>query len=521
VLEARGITRRFARTLALDGVDFHARAGEIHALVGENGAGKSTLIKIFAGRLKPDAGRVTIAGEPLAAGSANRARAAGVAAVYQSPMLFERMTWEENLALAGFGDGTGARDPRAAAARAAALARDLGFVLPPAGATLERRSVADRVRLEIIRALGADPRVLILDEPTGLLAPAELAAFLAMLRRLRGAGRAVVIVTHKLAEAIAVADRITVLRRGRRVAECRAAATDAAELAHLMLGDLASAQRAAPVADARIEGQAVADPGTTDPRCAAPVLTVEALTLDDGARRLLDSIGFTLTAGEIAGVAGVDGNGQAELIEVLAGMRTPGAGRIVMGRADDDASSGGAARSALRSAGGLAVIAQNRDSDGLILDMTLWENILLARPVRTRFTRRGWLQRSRAAAFCGELLERFQIRTATGPAGLAGALSGGNRQRLAVARAMAGAPRVIVAHDIGRGLDLRAAEAVRQMLREFAAAGGAVMLISGDLDELLELCGRLYVLSGGRLIETAAGDRDPARLGLLMAGAAS
>ena len=159
MLEARGITRRFARTLALDGVDFHARAGEIHALVGENGAGKSTLIKIFAGRLKPDAGLVTIAGEPLAAGSANRARAAGVAAVYQSPMLFERMTWEENLALGGFGDGAGARDPRAVAARAAALARDLGFVPPPPGATLERRSVADRVRLEILRALGGDPQI--------------------------------------------------------------------------------------------------------------------------------------------------------------------------------------------------------------------------------------------------------------------------------------------------------------------------------------------------------------------------
>jgi general nucleoside transport system ATP-binding protein len=503
VLAAAAITRRFGRTLALDAVDFRAYPGEIHALVGENGAGKSTLINIFAGRLKPDRGVVSLDGVPLVSGSAHLALRAGIAAVYQSPMLFERMSWEENLALGGAGAGAAGKDRAVAAERVGVLAAELGFTLPATGAPVERCSVGERVRLEILRALSFEPRVLILDEPTGVLAPAELEAFLETLRRLRAEGRMVVMVTHKLAEALAVADRITVLRHGRVAAVRMAAETSAGELARLMIGEVGvfavnsgtSLNRgAAPLAEAGASALVV--------EADVPALVMEDLTLDDRGRRLLDRIGLRLAAGEIAGVAGVDGNGQAELIEVMAGVRKPTAGT-------------------LRTAGhggGVAVIAQNRDLDGLILDMTLWENLLLDGGVRRRFVRSGWLERARAMEFCAGVLERFRIRAA-GVESPAAALSGGNRQRLAVARALAGEPRVLVVHDVCRGLDLRATAEVHRMLREFAAAGGAVLLISSDLDELLALSTSLYVIARGRLT-AAAGERDAERIGLLMSGAA-
>jgi ABC-type uncharacterized transport system ATPase subunit len=499
VLEAAAITRRFARTLALDRVDFSARPGEIHALIGENGAGKSTLINIFAGRLKADSGVVSLDGITLAAGSAHLALKAGIVAVYQSPMLFERLSWEENLALGGFGAALPRNDFASAAACARPLAARLGFDLPPSGTPVERCSIGERVRLEILRAMSFDPRVLILDEPTGVLAPSELGAFLEMLRRLRGEGRVVILVTHKLAEAMAVADRITVLRHGRVAAECLAATTNEAELARLMIGEISGPT--APF-DATV---ANLDDGATI------ALVVEQVTLDCDGRRALDRIDLTLAAGEILGLAGVDGNGQRELIEIMAGVRAPTSGRVGV--------------TPLR--GAMAVIPQNRDLDGLILEMPLWENLMLARPLRNRFTRRGWLQRSAALGYCGELLERFRIRSA-GVTSLAASLSGGNRQRLAVARALAGAPRVLVAHDVCRGLDLRTTADVHRMLREFAAAGGAALLISSDLDELLALSTRLSVICRGRVVLLPAHDRGAERIGslaerigLLMSGAAS
>ncbi len=500
MLSATAITRRFGRTVALDGVDFRALPGEIHALVGENGAGKSTLINIFAGRLKPDSGAVELDGAALATGSPYAALKTGIAAVYQSPMLFERMSWEENLALGGFGPRTLRNDLADAAGRARTIAAGLGFKLPPAGAPVERCSVGERVRLEILRALSFDPRVLILDEPTGVLAPAELEAFLDTLRRLRGEGRIVVIVTHKLAEAIAVADRITVLRHGRVAAVRMAVETSGAELARLMIGEVAAASMNA----AQVPTRTSADDPAPIANRGAPALAVEDLTLVGDGRRLLDRVNLSMTAGEIAGVAGVDGNGQRELVEVMAGIRQPTSGRL---RVVPDRRA-------------IAVIAQNRDLDGLILDMTLWENLLLAGAVRERFVCRGWLRRSRAIAFCAEVIAGYPIRAA-GAASLAVALSGGNRQRLAVARALAGEPRVLVVHDVCRGLDLRATAEVHRRLREFAAAGGAVLLISSDLDELMALSGSLYVMPRGRLAAVADGERDAERIGLLMSGAAA
>ncbi|MGH7780710.1 MAG: ABC transporter ATP-binding protein [Candidatus Binataceae bacterium] len=475
--------------LALDRVDFDAAPGEIHALVGENGAGKTTLMNIIAGRLRPDSGEASLDGAGLRRGSAADALRAGIAVVNQSPMLFERFTWEENLALGGF--DTGGFNLAAVAARSRTLADQLGFALPPAGSTVERRSLAERVRLEVLRALSFDPRVLILDEPTGVLAPAELAPFLELLRRLRGEGRIIVLITHKLAEAIAVADRISVLRQGRIVARTTPVETTEAELARLMIGAIVVASAAS---------------SPPAPQAGALALSIENLSLDRDGHRALDGIALALRAGEIAGVAGVDGNGQTELVEVLAGVRRAQSGRVTVVGADGT-----------DTPTAMALIPENRDLDGLVLDMTLWENLLLAGPIRDRLAPRGWLTREGALDLCRALLERFQIR-APGPEALASALSGGNRQRLEVARAVASAPRVIVAHNICRGLDLAGTAQVHRALVEFAAAGGAVLLVSSDLDELLELCGRLFVMSRGRLRETAPADRDPSRLGMLMAG---
>jgi simple sugar transport system ATP-binding protein len=489
VLATNAITKRFGRTLALGGVDFCARAGEIHALVGENGAGKSTLINILAGRLRPDSGHATLDGVVVSAGSTAAALARGIAAVYQSPMLFERMRWEENLALGGF-------SPRhfslsTVVAEAAALADELGFTLPPSGAIVERRSVAERVRLEILRALSLRPRVLILDEPTSVLSPAELQPFLQLLRRLRSQGRIVIIVTHKLAEALAVADRVTVLRHGRVAAERAAALTTEAELAQLMMGSAAVPHFTA----------------TSSTKPGAPVVELHHVTLKSRDRLVLDEISLTLTAGSIVGIAGVDGNGQDELVEVMAGVRAPTSGSVRLSNREGDASDL------------LAVIPQNRDVDGLILDLSLWENLLLSRSLRRRMgARYGWIRRPQAARLCEELIRRFSVR-GRGPNALARSLSGGNRQRFVVARALAADSSAIVAHDICRGLDLSAAAELRGRLREYAARGGAVLLISSDLEELLALCHKLHVINRGRLTEVQAEQHDLVEIGLLMSGA--
>jgi len=243
------------------------------------------------------------------------------------------------------------------------------------------------------------------------------------------------------------------------------------------------------------------------------LLEIKTLVVERDGWRALDGVNLELAAGEVVGIAGVDGNGQSELVEALAGMRRPKSGTIRVAPAlahDGDVGDGGSA---------LAVVPENRDRDGLILEMPLWENLLLARPLLARACGRfGWLSASRAAALCAEVLERFHIRAA-GAQALAAELSGGNRQRLCVARALASRPRVLVAHNVTRGLDVAATAEVRRMLAAFAAEGGALLLVSSDLDELTALCGRLAVLSRGRLRAVGADERDPARLGLLMAGA--
>ncbi|MGH7947926.1 MAG: ATP-binding cassette domain-containing protein, partial [Candidatus Binataceae bacterium] len=274
MLKVAAITKRFAGTLALDRVDFEARAGEIHALLGENGAGKTTLMNVLAGTLRPDSGTASLDGVALTAGSPHAALRAGIAAVHQSPLLFERMTWEENLALGGFGGDQARLDLAAVVAQATSEARKLGFELPPKGALIEERSLGERVRLEVLRALSFNPRVLILDEPTSLLAPLELSGFLGLLRRLKTEGRIVVLITHKLAEARAVADRLTVLRQGQVAMRTTPAESSEADLARAMIGELVGAVQ----------------PRDSAPQGAEPALLIESLTLHDRHRNVVDGV---------------------------------------------------------------------------------------------------------------------------------------------------------------------------------------------------------------------------------------
>jgi ABC-type uncharacterized transport system ATPase subunit len=490
LLEAIAISKRFGATVALDAVDFSARPGEIHALLGENGAGKTTLMNVIAGHLRPDRGAIRLDGAALKTGSAQAALHAGIATVHQSPMLFERLSVVENLALGGF--GTTRLALREVAQQSAAMAARLGFTLRLDQQTLDAVSIAERMRLEILRALSFGPRVLILDEPTGLLAPAELSGFLDLLRALRDRGRSVILITHKLAEAMAVADRITMLRAGRVVAQTTPSQTSAEELAALMVGGALPAAARGDTRDGRGD----------------EVLRLAEVGLEVGGRTVLEGISLRLRAGEILAVAGVDGNGQHELTEILAAVRHPSRGHLLIeGRPADAAQ--------MRR---IAVIPQSRDHEGLILDLELWENLLLAPSLRRRLRWAGMQRRAAAMALCRQVIERFAI-LAAGPRQKAAALSGGHRQRLMVARALESRPAVLVAYDLTRGLDVRAAADVARMVREFAAQGGAVLLMSTDLDEIFELGDRMAIISRGRLLEVAPHDRSAERVGLLMAGA--
>jgi general nucleoside transport system ATP-binding protein len=408
--------------------------------------------------------------------------------VHQSPMLFEHLSVAENLALGGFVKQGMANKP--VAARAAAMAERLGFHLRLDQPTLAGLPIAERMRLEILRALSFEPRVLILDEPTGLLAPSELNGFLDLLRSLRDRGRSVILITHKLAEAMAIADRITMLRTGKVVGETAPHHTGVDELAALMVGEIAPPRRDGARASSGPE-----------------VLRLEGLSLDDHGRPVLSDICLHIRAGEILAIAGVDGNGQLELAEIVAGARPSSGGVIRWNRIG-----GGQATDRV------AAIPQSRDRDGMILDMELWENLLLAPAIRHRMQRAGLQDRRGAITLCRGIISRFAIR-AQGPRQKAAALSGGNRQRLMVARALAARPELLVAHDLTRGLDIGAAAEVHRMVREFAGQGGAVLLISTDLDEIFALGDRMAVISRGRLVEVTGERRTPEQVGLMMSGA--
>ena len=531
VLEARGITKRFAGVVANDAVDFAVRAGEIHALVGENGAGKTTLMNVCYGLEAPDAGMLLVYGAPVALRSPADALRLGVAMVHQHFMLVPVFTVAENVVLGAEPAGrAGTLDYAAARARLRALGAQHGLAVDP-DARVEDLSVGEQQRVEILKALYREARLLILDEPTAVLTPQETEELFGVLRRLAAEGVGIVFITHKLHEALAVADRITVLRRGRVEATVRPGETDAGRLAALMVG------RAVTLAVAK---------GPTQP--GAPILKVDDLRVGD-ARGLLavDGVSLEVRAGEVLGVAGVQGNGQTELVEALVGLR-PLAGGTVWGPGRDARSgtrdagsvpprhggqgSGDEGRSpgpwragaypsprAVRD-GGTAHIPEDRQRDGLVPGFSVADNLVLCAYDAAPFARWGQRDAAAIAAHAQALMAAFDVRAPSAAIPVA-QLSGGNQQKVILARELSGAVRLVIANQPTRGLDVGSVEEVHRRLVALRDAGCGVLLVSTELEELRALADRIAVLYRGRIVATLpAAEASPETLGLLMAGGA-
>jgi len=494
LLSAVGITKRFGTFAANDGIDLDIFASEIHALLGENGAGKSTLVKIVYGLLQPTGGELRFMGRKIGLAGPAAARALGIGMVFQHFSLFENLTVAENVAL-----GLSAGEPFAAMSRRlAALSRDYGLPLEPAR-EVWRLSVGERQRIEIVRALMQNPKLLILDEPTSVLTPQETGQLFITLRRLKSEGRAILYISHKLDEVKALCDTATILRGGRKIATCDPRIETAASLARMMVG--------ADIGEVR----AAAGRNTGMSR-----LTVRDLTLDPddphGVR--LDTISLDVKGGEIVGIAGVSGNGQDELFAALSGERpSPDADGIII-----DGRAAGQLPISDRRRLGAAFVPEERLGHGTAPRMKLSENALLTGHACGGMVKRGFVDRAATLAMVDDTTKGFDVRKAKrDPEAMS--LSGGNLQKFMVGREILREPGVLVVAQPTWGVDAGAAATIRQALVDLAARGAAVLVISQDLDELEEIADRIAVMFHGRLsqaIDAAAATREA--LGLLMGG---
>ena len=495
LLELKGITKRFPGVVANDGVDFDLRTGEVHALLGENGAGKSTLMNLLYGLDHPDEGEFRLNGKPLRISSPREAIDAGIGMVHQHFMLIPVMTVAENIVLAAEPTRGPFLDEHAAEARVGDLSERFGLAVRP-DARVESISVGMQQRVEILKALYRGAEILILDEPTAVLTPQEAGELFEIINSLKAEGKSIIFITHKLNEVLEIADRITVLRRGRTIDTVPREGATEEGLARLMVGrDVIL----------RVDKKQ-AEPGN-------PLLTVEDLQVDD--ERGLEAvrgISFDVRAGEIVGIAGVDGNGQSELIDAITGLRRPKAGRIVVAGEDITRES---PREALDA--GVGHIPEDRQLRGLVLDFTLAENIALHDYREEPDSKYGWLFPKRLIVRARALLKEFDVRGG-GPATRAGALSGGNQQKVIVAREVSRDPRVLVAAQPTRGLDVGAIEFVHRRLVEERDEGRAILLVSFELDEVLSLSDRILVIYEGQIVAEYSPDVSEEEIGFAMVG---
>jgi simple sugar transport system ATP-binding protein len=492
-LELAGVHKAFDGKPALIDAGFTLRRGELHALVGENGAGKSTLMNVATGVYAADAGRELVDGELVRIRGPVDAAAAGLGMVHQHFRLVPRFTVAENVRLAL---GRRAGSPAAAAALVAAKAAEIGFPIRP-DARVADLSVAERQRAEILKVLLLGARVLILDEPTAVLTEQESDALLAFTARLAAQGGSVVLITHKLREVAARADRVTVMRQGRTVLDgAPIASVTPAEVARLAVG-----AAVAPVARPRRA------PG-------GPALAVEGLShrREDGAPTL-DGLTLSVREGEVLGLAGVGGNGQSELVACLAGLASPTGGTVSLAGRDVTGASPAARRDL-----GLRVVPADRFAFGLVRGFSVADNLALAALRRGRYGSPFAVARRRIRRDAEAAIREHEIHGAT-PTRSTGLLSGGNAQKVLLARELDDAVRVLVAHSPTRGLDVRAAQAVQAAIAAAAERGVACLLISEDLEELMALSGRIAVINRGRIVgEMPVEDASAAALGALMVG---
>ncbi len=495
-LEMRGITKRYPGVVANDGISLEVRPGEIHALLGENGAGKTTLMNVLYGLATPDEGEILLDGVPIRIAGPADAIARGINMVHQHFMLVPVLSVAENILL---GEEIMANrvflDRREAHRRILELGRTFGFEIDPE-AKVSTLSVGWQQRVEILKALYRRARILVLDEPTAVLTPQETEEIFAVLRRLADQGHSIVFISHKLYEVLAIADRITVIRRGRVVGERRPAATNEDELAELMVGR---------------EVQLTADRGTSHP--GEPMLRVTGLEAsDDRGHPMVRGVDLEVRAGEILGVAGVAGNGQDELVESIVGLRRPTAGTVTL----DSANITGHSPRALNEAS-VAYVPADRHRFGLILPFSIADNLVLTSYYRSPYARgvvRDGVSIERDAR---SSVARFDIRTPSVTASAA-TLSGGNQQKIVVAREFDRDLKLLVLDQPTRGLDVGSIEFIHKQVIAKRDAGTAVLLVSAELDEVLELSDRIAVMYRGRIVAVLDGPTaDKNDVGLLMA----
>ncbi|HLO36580.1 MAG TPA: ABC transporter ATP-binding protein [Candidatus Deferrimicrobium sp.] len=495
-LEMRGITKRYPGVVANDSIDLDVRPGEIHGLLGENGAGKSTLMNILYGLAKPDEGQILLDGEPVQIGGPSDAIARGIGMVHQHFMLVPVLSVADNILL---GEETMANalflDREEARKRIRELGARFGFDIDP-DVRIEALSVGWQQRVEILKALYRRAQLLILDEPTAVLTPQETKEIFAVLRRLRDEGHSIIFISHKLYEVLEIADRITVIRRGKVVGTRLPSETDEDDLAELMVGR---------------NVQLVVDRGESHPGGAA--LVVDGLrVVDDRGHEAVRGVSFEVRAGEILGVAGVAGNGQEELVEALTGLRRPAAGSVrLMGNEIT-----GHGPRALQGAG-MSFVPGDRHRFGLVLSFPLEDNLVLTQYDEPPFAR-GIIRNDGAIrAWAKEAIAQYDIRTPS-PTVTAGTLSGGNQQKTVVAREFSRKLTALILDQPTRGLDVGSIEFIHRQVIARRDAGAAILLVSAELDEVMEMSDRIAVMFRGEIVALVDGptaERD--QIGLLMA----
>jgi len=498
-IELRNIVKRFPGVVANDGVDVAVRAGTIHALIGENGAGKSTVMKILYGIQRPDEGRIAVNGVEQHFKSPKDAIAAGIGMVFQHFMLADNLTVWENVIL-GAEPGSALKiDSVAARKRLTQLSLDNGLDINP-DAFVSKLGVGERQRVEILKVHYRGARIIILDEPTAVLVPQEVNELFVTLRELASTGVTIVFISHKLDEVLAIADEVTVIRHGKTVATIRPADVSARDLAKMMVGaDLPSPEtRTSTVTDI----------------VAMELRDVTMYSPTTGSRPLLDGVSFTLHEGEIVGVAGVEGNGQTELLKAIIGIDPIDWGVISIAGRDLKAMA-----TIDRRELGLGYIPEDRHREALLLPSPLWENGILGYQRTKRFSKGMWIDQQAARAYTDEIIAKFDVRTPSVDT-ISLALSGGNQQKLIVGREMLANPEVLIAAHPTRGIDVGAQAAVWDAIRDARGNGLAVLLVSADLEELIGLSDTLLVMLRGRVVAQL----DPAQvttseLGEYMTGA--
>ena len=498
LLEMRGITKQFPGVLANDRVDFNLEAGEVHTLLGENGAGKSTLMKILYGMYRPEAGEVLLRGRRVSVDSPSAAIDHGIGMIHQHFMLVPTLTVTENVALGLQSRRRPLTDLPTVADRIRELSETYGLQVDP-DALIWQLAVGERQRVEILKALYREASILVMDEPTAVLTPQEVDELIVVLRRMAADGRGLVFISHKLHEVMAVSDRITVLRDGRVAGETTPAGTDRAQLARMMVGR--------PV-------QMV--PDRPDVHLGEPLLEVRDLHVQgDRGDEAVAAMSFSVQAGEILGLAGVSGNGQSELAQAIAGLRPVQQGSVGIDGEDVTGRHPRRVRDA-----GLSYVPEERMRDGVIGMFSVAENLVLLNQGSKEFCRRGFLRLGAIRQHCRDLVERFAVKT-PGIDVPTSNLSGGNIQKLILARELSAEPKVILAAQPTRGVDVGAAEYIHGTLVAQKASGCATLLISEDLDEVLALSDRIGVMYEGRLMGVLdRADATVERLGLWMAGVA-